>query len=138
MRHLVDLKDWSADDANGMEVGDSNGEIIIVMRDYRSDNKLLHAQIIKGKAAQKEWAQYDRGAAIDTPTIFSTTMDVSGHKVGISYEKKNNSGSITVPLKVKNNDALFSLAFVGMSYQDALDIAKRFPWDVMEKTLEKN
>jgi hypothetical protein len=137
MKHLIDLDGWEAETPNGMEVGDVNGEIIIAMRDYHKDNKLLHTQIIVGKSAKKAWAQYDKGENIDTPTVLKTTREDSGHKIGISYERSATSGSIVVPLKVKENNAIFSLAFVGMPYQDALDIAKRFSWPEIESAIDK-
>jgi hypothetical protein len=137
MKELIDLNGWDAEPANGMEVGDADGEIIIAMRDYHSDNKLLHVQIAVGKSAKKAWAQYDKGENIDTQTILRMTKEDSGHKIGVSYEKNTNSGSIVVPLKVKNSNAVFSLAFVGMSYQDALDIAKRFPLSNIESKADK-
>jgi hypothetical protein len=135
MNHLIDLKDWEGETANGMEVGDVNGAIIITIRDYHKEDMLLHTQIVVGKSAKKAWAQYDKGENLDTPMIVKTTMEESGHKVGISFEKGTKSGSIVIPLKVKNNDAIFSVAFVGMPYQEALIIAKRFSWTKMEETI---
>jgi hypothetical protein len=136
MKLLIDLKGWEAQPANGMEVGDKAGTIIIVMRDYHSGSKLMHTQIAVGKTSKKAWAQFEQGETIDTPDLFSTIMTTPEYKVGISYEKKSDMGSIVVPLNVKAGNAIFSLAFVGMPYEDALGIAKGFSWKDMEQVIE--
>lgn len=136
MKHLIDLKGWVAEPANGMEVGDRTGMIIIVMRDYHSGSKMMHTQIAVGKSSKKAWSQFEQGATVDNEDLFCTTIKASDHKIGIAHEKKSNTGSIVVPLNVKDGNAIFSLAFVGMAYEDALNIAKSFPWKDMETIIE--
>jgi len=136
MKLLVELKGWECEPANGMEVGDKNGIIIIVMRDYHNGSKLMHIQIAVGKTSKKAWSQFEEGKTIDTPDYYSAILTTPEYKIGIAHDKKSNMGSIVVPLNVKDGNAVFSLAFVGLSPEEALGMARRFSWMDMEKVID--
>jgi hypothetical protein len=135
MKLLINVTGWESEPANGMEVGDKAGTIIIVMRDYRSGSKVMHIQIAVGKNSKRTWSRFEDGKTVDTPEYFSAIVTTSEYKIGVSHDKKSNTGSIIVPLNVNDGDAVFSLAFSGMAYGDALGIAKSFPWKDMEKII---
>lgn len=137
MKLLVEMNGWECESANGMEVGDKSGTIIIVMRDCHSGSKFIHTQIAVGKTSKRAWSQFDEKKTIDTPEYFSTIMTVPEYKIGIAHDKRSNTGSIVIPLNVRDGDAVFSLAFVGIPYEDALGLARRFPWKDMERVINR-
>jgi hypothetical protein len=133
---LIDLKGWSAQDATGMNMSGPMGEMVNAVREYEKDGLSISAQLLVGGAAQGTWAPFEAGYTMDTPEIFIKTMDVSGHRIGINHEKKEKTGAIVVQLDTKINPGIFVLSYEGMSYSEALDIAKKFSWDSMKSAIK--
>jgi hypothetical protein len=133
---LIDLKGWTAQDATGMNMSGPMGEMVNAVREYEKDRLSISAQLMAGGAAQGTWAPFESGYTMETPEIFIKTMEVSGYRVGINHEKKENSGAIVVLLDTKINPGIFVLTYKGMTDNEALDLAKKFSWDSMKKAIK--
>ena len=133
---LVDIQGWEASDATGMNMSGPMGDMVNAVREYEKDGKSLSAQIIVGIAAQGAWAPFETGYSMDSSEILVKTMDISGFRVGISHEKKEDSGGIVVLLNAEGSSGIFTLAYEGISYDEALSIAQRFPWKSIEEAIK--
>ena len=133
---LVDISGWEASEATGMNMTGPMGEMVNAVREYEKDDMTISAQIIVGMAAQGAWAPFQAGYSIDTPETSVKTMDISGYRVGISHEKKEKSGGIVVLLPAEGTSGIFTLAYEGMSSDEALDIAKKFSWKSIEEAIK--
>lgn len=137
-KYLINLPGWKAVEPTGMNMSGPMGEMVTAQREYKNGTKALTAQILSGTQAQGVWAPFTTGMTFDTPDAFMKVTEIKGYHIGISHDKKENSGGIVVPLKdVKSKVFVtFVLSYEGMSYQDALTIAEKFPWKEMEKAFK--
>ena len=132
---LIDIKGWEASDATGMNMSGPMGDMVNAVREYEKDSQTLSVQIIVGIAAQGAWAPFETGFTMDTPEVSIKTLDIEGYRVGINHEKNENSGAIVVLLNAKGTSGIFTLAYEGMSSDDALSLAKKFSWKSIEKAI---
>lgn len=135
-KQLVDIDGWEAQEATGMNMNGPMGEMVNAVREYEKNGALISAQIVVGGIAQSTWAPFEAGYSMESPEIVAKTMDVSGHRIGISHDKMEKTGTIVVLLNTKAKNGIFALAYEGLSHEEALDLARKFSWSGMEKVLE--
>lgn len=135
-QYLVDVKGWKAEEAAGVDIRGPYSSMVHAMRGYAKGNMTVDAQIIVGDVAQGSWEPFASGYAVDTPDILVKTVELSGYQVGINHEKKENLGMIVVLLHTSDISGIFTLNYSGMSFENALDFAKKFPWKSMEDAIE--
>jgi len=135
-KNLVDLSGWNAQEPTGMNMAGPGGDMVMAAREYENSGKKITAQILTGGTAQGAWAPFMGGYAIDTPEQLFKTVQSSAYQVGISHSKMEDTGSIIVPLKTGDKVAMFILTYEGMSYEESLELAKRFSWKEIEKAFK--
>jgi len=137
-KELKDLPGWQAEQCEGMNMsGSPMGEMASAHRSYSKGNQRIEATIVCGMQAMGYWAPFAYKMQVETDKDFVKVTEVNGYGVGINYDKQTKTGSIIVRLTrgKKETKAVFLLNFENMSWQEALEIAKKFDWGAMEKLL---
>ncbi len=141
---LKSIAGWQAEKCEGMNMtGSPMGELASAHRAYSKGGKHLEAQIFCGiQWAMGTWAPFASNFQMDSTEEFIKTTTINGFPVGINYHKKDRHGAIVVCLD-KDLQAsqmvrgVFVLSFENMSWQEALEIAKKFDWEGMKKLLKQ-
>lgn len=131
---LIDLDGWQGNKADGMAMEMANISMITATRRYQKSPAHMEASIIIGNAAQAALAAAQTGMKIETTEGRLGTSSINGFQVTQTYTIKQKSGSIIVGL---GPAAMFSLAFNGITDQDALALAQKFDWKGIQAALPK-
>lgn len=134
--YLVDVKGWKASDASGVNIRGQYSGMVHAMREYSKGSMAVDVQIIVGNEARGNWEPFASGYAVETPDILVKTVEISGYQVGVNHEKRERIGMIVVLLHTTDISAIFTLNYSGMSYESALEFARKFPWKSMENAIE--
>ncbi len=121
---LIDLKGWEASQPSGQYAKTFFGDMLQVERNYTNKEKSLKVQIIKGSMVMSMWMPFSMVVEQDTPDKYVKTTEIEGFKAGISHNKYDNSGQIIIMVAPTS---AFILKYRGMNYEDAVEIAKKFP-----------
>jgi len=133
---LTDLKGWSADPAEGMNMDMGAYKMINVVRSYARDSKELEAIIVIGNQVMPQGPMETMHAESDDSVMNMRQID--GFKVYTIHDKQDNSGNVTVFLVQKEpQSAMFAISYQGISESEAMDLARQFNWNDMKLTAEK-
>jgi hypothetical protein len=131
---FIDLPGWTGKKADGMAMEMPGTSIITANRDYARGGTKLTAQVIIGPAAQGALAATNPAMKFETSEARMSAATVDGFPVAKTFTFKDKSGVIMVAL---GPSAMFSLAFTGLSDDEALELAKKFDWKAIQAALPK-
>lgn len=130
---LIDLQDWSADPAEGMNMDMGAYKMINVVRSYARDSKELEAIIVIGNQIMPQGPMETMHAESDDSVMNMRQID--GFKVYTVHDKQDNSGNVSVFLVQKEpQSAMFAISYQGISESEAMDLARQFNWNEMKLT----
>ena len=126
---LVDLSGWTGGEPTGMNMNMSGMVMINSTRTYSKGNKELTAMIMKGNQAFGIGGMQGSGMHMETPEVKMKIKTINGFQVQTVYDKKDNSGAVTVFLThEQTGGAFFTLSYAGISESEAIGLAKKFDW----------
>ena len=132
---FVDLPGWKGDTPEGIKMDLPGMKMINAHREYSQGDKELNAVIIIGnpQMAGVQAPQQDMGK-IETDKIKMFVDTIKGYLVQVVFDKVDKSGGITVILlSGKDGGAFFTMTYEGMTDSDALNLVKKFDWDIMKR-----
>ncbi len=128
---LEDISGWDGESCEGMNMqGAPMGEMVTASKKYTAGQKSIEVVIVGGTSSFGMWAPFQSHIEINTPDNFLKVVNEKGFDIGISYDKKDKSGSIVIPLKKGPNNivAVLCFNFSHMNWKEALQFAKKFNW----------
>ena len=126
---LVDLSGWQGKKPDGMSMQMSDTSMTTATRDYERGTAEVHASVVIGQAAEGALAPIQTGMKMQTPEGHMITDTMRGMPVMKTFNIKDKSGALIVAL-AKN--AMFSLAYEGLSEDEALQLADKFDWKALQ------
>ncbi len=134
---LIDLKDWEMGDPEGMKLEQPGFKMIHAMREYSRESKEVSAMIMMGTQVASSLPSSEGMMNMETSEGKFEFKEVDSFKVYIVFDKKKNSGVITVLLTPKVTvDAVFSLSYENMTSEEALELSKKFDWKKIRKRVD--
>ncbi|RKZ07411.1 hypothetical protein DRQ05_03145 [bacterium] len=126
---LKDVKGWEAKKPEGMRMDMPGMKMIQATREYSNGKGNLNAMIMMGGAGSiGAYTQQTKMNYEDEDTKMSF-KEIDGFKCHLLYDKKENSGVVTVIVKPDEEEpGIFVLSYEGVSDGDALKIAREFDW----------
>ena len=126
---LVDLSGWQGKKPDGMSMQMSDASMTTATRDYERGPAQVHASVVIGQAAEGALAPIQTGMKIQTPEGHMITDTMRGMPVMRTFNTKDKSGALIVAL---GKNAMFSLAYEGVSEEEALQLADKFDWKALQ------
>src|SRR5262245_16182443 len=126
---LVDLAGWQGKKPDGMSMQMSDTSMTTATRDYERGTAQLHASVVIGQAAEGALAPIQTGMKMQTSEGHMITDTMRGMPVMKTFNTKDKSGALIVAL---NKNAMFSLAYEGLSEEEALQLADKFDWKALQ------
>ena len=126
---LVDLDGWQGKKPDGMSMEMANMSMTTATRDYEKGSTQLHASVTVGQTATGALAPLQNAMNIQTSDGHMVTATMHGMTVLKAFNNKDKSGSLIVGL---GKDAMFSLAYNGLSEDEALALAEKFDWKAIQ------
>ncbi len=139
---LIDLSGWTGSEPTGMNMNMSGMVMINSTRTYSKGNKELTAVIMKGNQAfgmggMQGSGMQGSGMHMETPEVNMNVKTINGFQVQTVYDKKENSGSVTVFLThEQTGGAFFNLLYAGISEKEAIGLAKKFDWKKIKSKIQ--
>jgi hypothetical protein len=131
---LVDLDGWQGKKPDGMTMEMPNASMTTATRDYQRGPAQLHASVIIGPAATGALAATRSAMNIQTTDGHMVTSTINGLAVTKTFNIKQKSGAIMVAL---GPSALFSVAYNGLTEDDALPLAQKFDWKSLQAAAQQ-
>ncbi len=126
---LIDLDGWQGKKPDGMSMELPNASVTTATRDYARGPAKLHASVIKGQAAVGALAPLKAGMNLQTSDGHMISGTMHGMQVLKNYTTKDKSGALIVAL---GTDAIFNLAYEGLTEEEALALAEKFDWKAIQ------
>ncbi len=126
---LVDLDGWQGKKPDGMSMDMPNASITTATRDYQRGAAKVHASVIKGQAAIGALAPLNAGMNLQTSDGHMISSTMHGMQVLKNFTTKDKSGALIVAL---GKDAIFNLAYEGLSEEEAVALAEKFDWKAIQ------
>ena len=126
---LVDLSGWQGKKPDGMSMQMSDASMTTATRDYERGPSQLHASVVIGQGAEGALAPIQTGVKLQTPEGHMITDTMRGMPVLKAYNSKEKSGTLMVAL---DKSAMFSLAYEGLTEDEALQLAEKFDWKALQ------
>jgi hypothetical protein len=126
---LVDLDGWQGKKPDGMSMEMSNMSMTTATRDYQKGSAQLHASVMIGQTAGATLAPLQSGMSVQTTEGHMVTGTMHGMPVLKSFTTKDKSGSLMVGL---GKEALFTIAYNGLTEDEALALAEKFDWTAIQ------
>ena len=126
---LVDLDGWQGKKPDGMSMEMTNMSMTTANRDYQKGAAQVHASVVLGQTAAGALAPLQNAMNIQTTEGHMVTSTMHGMPVLKSFTTKDKSGSLIVGL---GKDAMFSLAYSGVTEDEALALAEKFDWKALQ------
>ena len=126
---LVDLAGWQGKKPDGMSMQMSDTSMTTATRDYERGAAQVHASVVIGQAAEGALAPIQTGMKMQTPEGHMITDTMRGMPVMKTFNTKDKSGALIVAL---GKNAMFSLAYEGVSEDEALQLADKFDWKALQ------
>jgi hypothetical protein len=126
---LVDLGGWEGKKPDGMSMEMANVSMTTATRDYQKGSAQLHASVMIGQTAGATLAPLQNGMNVQTSEGHMVTGTMHGMPVLKSFNTKDKSGSLMVGL---GKEALFTIAYDGLSEDEALALAEKFDWKALQ------
>lgn len=132
---LVDVPGWTAMRAEGMKAGEAGQVMTHAMRMYQKGDKDVAVILMVGNPDEvlAPEAELSEGQ-FETPEMKIEVKTIDGFKVQIAHMKAEGGGSMAVLIKNdKTKGIVLTLTFKGMSFEEALDFAKKFDWNSIKQ-----
>jgi hypothetical protein len=126
---LVDLDGWQGKKPDGFSMETAGTNMIAATREYQRGAAHVQVQVMVGAAAQGALAATRTGMNIETSDGRMNTSTIDGLQVTRSFNNKDQSGAILIAL---GTTGLLSVSSRGISYDDALSLAKKFDWKAIQ------
>ncbi|RLC26507.1 MAG: hypothetical protein DRH21_01965 [Deltaproteobacteria bacterium] len=134
---LIDLSGWTGGEPTGMNMNMSGMVMINSTRTYSKGKKELRAIIMKGNQAFGMAGMQGSEMHMESPEVNMNIKTINGFQVQTVYDKKENSGAVTVFLTHKQTGgAFFSLSYAGISEKEAIGLAKKFDWEKIKSKIQ--
>lgn len=136
---LVDLSDWNADKAEGMDMTMGGTKMIQAMRMYTQGEKELGAMIMIGNSmmTQAQISGMQGMQAENNEAKFKMTT-IDDFQVSLHHSKEAVEGAVVVVLASdEQQGATFILNYKGLSEENGLALAKKFNWKKMQDLVKK-
>ena len=126
---FVELDGWQGKKADGMSMEMANMSMTTATRDYAKGSAEMHASVVVGQTAIGALAPLQNAMNIQTSDGHMVTATMHGMTVMKAFNNKDKSGSLIVAL---SKDAMFSLAYKGVTEDEALALAEKFDWKAIQ------
>jgi hypothetical protein len=126
---LVDLSGWQGKKPDGMSMQMSDTSMTTATRDYERGPAQLHVSVVIGAAAEGALMPIQTGMKMQTSEGHMITDTMRGMPVLKTFNTKDKSGALIVAL---GKNAMFSLAYEGVSEDEALQLADKFDWKALQ------
>ena len=126
---LVDLDGWQGKKPDGMSMEMANMSMTTATRDYQKGSAQLHASVMIGQTAGATLAPLQNGMNVQTTEGHMVSGTMHGMPVLKSFTTKDKSGSLMVGL---GKEALFTIAYNGLTEDEALALAEKFDWKAIQ------
>ena len=130
---LVDLDGWQGKKPDGMSMQMSKVNVTTATRAYQRGSAQVHASVLVGQAAAGALAPLQKGINLQTSDGHTVTATMHGMPVLKNAITSQKSGTLMVEL---GKDALFSLAYSGITEAEALELAEKFDWKAIQAATE--
>lgn len=136
--HLVNLRGWEAEKAEGVDLNMPGMSMVNATRTYVQGDKELNAVIMIGNKmmipGQTDFEMDTSKFDMNTSEFSVSTKKINGFEVYCSYNKAEKEGSIMVFLeKGETEGTFFMLSFSNIDEKEALNLAKQFDWAKIKK-----
>ena len=125
---ITEIPGWQAEKCDGLSMTGPMGEVVMASRTYRKGNETMQVTVVSGMQATMAWSQFATGMTMENDEMLMKVETIDGFEVGISYDKPNRSGGITVKLAP---NAVLAVVFEGMDWKEALEAAKKMDWEAL-------
>ncbi|WP_456322566.1 hypothetical protein [Hydrogenimonas sp.] len=133
-RELGEIPGWSLTKCEGMKiVNPMMGEMVTAAKTYTKGDARLDVTAVSGTQAIMMWGPYAAGTTMENDEAFVKVEKIDGFNVGISYDKKERSGSVIVQL---SPNAVLAGTFENMNWKEALKLMKKIDWKRLSKLFE--
>ncbi|WP_249779251.1 hypothetical protein [Bradyrhizobium sediminis] len=126
---LVDLAGWQGKKPEGMSMQMSDASMTTATRDYERGPAQVHASVVVGQAAEGALAPIQTGVNLQTTEGHMITVTIRGMPVLKTFNTKDKSGALMVAL---SKDAMFSIAYEGVTEDEAVQLAEKFNWNALQ------
>lgn len=126
---LIDLDGWQGKKPDGMSMEMPNASITTATRDYQHGSAQVHASVMVGQSAAGALAPIQSGMNLTTAEGHMITATMHGMQVLKNFTTKSKSGALIVAL---GKDAIFNLAYEGLSEEEAVALAEKFDWKAIQ------
>jgi hypothetical protein len=126
---LVDLDGWQGRKPDGMSMQMSDTSMTSATRDYQRGPAQVHATVMIGQAAEGALAPIQTGMNLQTTEGHMVTGTMHGMPVLKTFNTKDKSGMLMVAL---GKDAMFSVAYNGVTEDEAVALAEKFDWKAIQ------
>ncbi len=125
------IEGWSATKCEGMKMlNPMMGEVVTAQKSFKKNGKLLDLSVISGMQAMMMWAPYSAGTQIESDEALVKIEKIDGFNVGITYDKKSDSGGIVVQIAP---NAVLVANFEKMSWKEALKLTEKIDWKRLKR-----
>lgn len=130
---FIDLDGWDGKKPTGMSMEMTGASMTTATRDYRRGRSELHASVMIGAAAAGALAATRSAMNIQTSEGHMITSTIGGLAVSRTYNTAQKSGAIIVAL---GPNAMFSVAYNGLTEDEAMPLAQKFDWKAIQATAQ--
>ncbi len=132
--HLSEIPGWNAASCEGIKMNSPMmGEVVTASRTYRRGEAVMQASVVSGMQAAMMWAPYAAGMQMESDEALVKIEKVDGFPVGISYDKRSESGGIVVQL---DSEAVLVVNFEHMGWKEAFEAVKKLEWKGLRRLFE--
>jgi hypothetical protein len=133
---LPELPDWKSQKAQPFAMDMGAFKLITVSRLYNKGDKSLSAVIIVGNKMMT--AGKIQEMKVDTAQGSAEAKTIDGMNVAISVQKDSKKGAVVVTLgEGKSMGAMLTVAFEGLTMDEALETAKKLNWKKIKAETDK-
>ena len=130
---LINLNGWEAEVPQGMDMDMGGMKMIQAMREYAKGNQSLKAMVMVGNSMMAQGQRPPKN--IETSEDLLKTQTIDGFQVMLQHAKRVAEGAVVVSLSgADQKGAQFILHYTGLKSNEAIDMAKKFDWQKMQKT----
>lgn len=131
---FIDLDGWQGNKPDGVSMELAGNSMTSAKRDYTRKTAQVHVTVITGPAAAAALAPTKAGMNIETSEGHMITTTLNDFPVTKSYAIADKSGALLIAL---GPSALLTVAYKGISEDDALALAKKFDWKAIQAATQQ-
>jgi len=128
---IGEIEGWNSTKCEGMRATNPMmGEVVTAEKSFEHDGKRLDVSSLSGMQAMMMWAPYSAGTQIESDKALVKIEKIDGFNVGITYDKKSDSGGIVVQIAP---NAVLVANFEKMSWKEALKLTEKIDWKRLKR-----